>query len=154
MTSKPLTWLTVFLLSFAFLNMNANGTTTVSKKWVPKLEISITEDGAVWLEKEEISVSQFRALALAVAKISSDIRLLVRTDKNVKVEDIRKVIKAWGEAGFSDVIFGSVLEDPRKAPKNEADLPAKKVKVKDNIDCAGRIGFAPLFGITRLPIAR
>jgi biopolymer transport protein ExbD len=109
--------------------MPASGTSTVSRKWDPKLEIIINDDGDIWLEKAKISTSQFRAFALAVAKISSEIRLIVRAVKNVEVTDIRKVIKVWGKAGFSDVIFGSVFEDPRKALKNEAGDPALRKKV-------------------------
>jgi biopolymer transport protein ExbD len=80
--------------------------------------VNILADGSIWGQNEE-ELTTTEAIQDYVDQVrvrneekSIPTRLNLRADKNVDTRDIKKVVQAAGEAGVSEVIFGSLaVED-------------------------------------------
>ena len=90
----------------------------VAKESSGRVVVNILADGSIWGQNEE-ELTTTEAIQDYVDQVrvrneekSIPTRLNLRADKNVDTRDIKKVVQAAGEAGVSEVIFGSLaVED-------------------------------------------
>ncbi|MDH4409373.1 MAG: biopolymer transporter ExbD [Verrucomicrobiales bacterium] len=86
----------------------------VAKEASGRVVINVLADGSVFGQNEdELPTSEAIQDYVDQVRVSNEekglpTRLNLRADKNVDTRDIKKVIQAAGEAGVSEVIFGSM----------------------------------------------
>lgn len=90
----------------------------VAKESSGRVVINVLADGTIWGQnEEELTTSEAIQDYVDQARVRNEeksiiTRLNLRADKNVDTRDIKKVVQAAGEAGVSEVIFGSLtVED-------------------------------------------
>lgn len=87
----------------------------VAKNATGRVVVNVLEDGTVWAQDEvelpttEAITEYIEAIKNQNAEKSLPTRLNLRADKMVDTRLIKRVIKAAGEAGVKDVIFGSYV---------------------------------------------
>jgi len=91
----------------------------VAKNATGRIMINVLADGSVWdANKNELPdtdaitahITNFKQMAVSEGGLQEDeIRLNLRADRNVETRDIKRVVEAAGEAGVTDVIFGSYV---------------------------------------------
>lgn len=87
----------------------------VAKNATGRVVVNVLEDGSVWAQDEvelpttESITEYIEAIKNQNAEKSLPTRLNLRADKMVDTRLIKRVIKAAGEAGVKDVIFGSYV---------------------------------------------
>lgn len=87
----------------------------VAKNATGRVVVNVLEDGTVWAQDEvelpttESITEYIEAIKNQNAEKSLPTRLNLRADKMVDTRLIKRVIKAAGEAGVKDVIFGSYV---------------------------------------------
>lgn len=87
----------------------------VAKNATGRVVVNVLEDGTIWAQDEvELATTEsiteyVEAQRIANTDKSLPTRLNLRADKAVDTRVIKRVIKAAGEAGVSDVIFGSYV---------------------------------------------
>lgn len=86
----------------------------VAKDASGRVVVNVLADGTVWGQgEEELPTSEAIQDYVDQARVKNEAngiptRLNLRADKNVDTRDIKKVVQAAGEAGVSEVIFGSL----------------------------------------------
>lgn len=86
----------------------------VAKKSSGRVVVNILADGSIWGQnEEELPTSEAIQDYVDQTRVRNEAngiptRLNLRADKNVDTRDIKKVVQAAGEAGVSEVIFGSL----------------------------------------------
>ncbi|MBL9159140.1 MAG: biopolymer transporter ExbD [Verrucomicrobiales bacterium] len=89
----------------------------VAKDASGRVVVNVLADGTVWGQgEEELPTSEAIQDYVDQARVKNEAngiptRLNLRADKNVDTRDIKKVVQAAGEAGVSEVIFGSLAVD-------------------------------------------
>lgn len=79
-----------------------------------RVVVNILSDGTVWAEdKVELTTTEAITDYVEQGRIANDeqgiqTRLNLRADKDVETRNIKKVVQAAGEAGVTEVIFGSL----------------------------------------------
>lgn len=87
----------------------------VAKNATGRVVVNVLDDGTVWAQDEvelpttESITEYVESARLANADKGYPTRLNLRADKQVDTRVIKRVIKAAGEAGVSEVIFGSYV---------------------------------------------
>ena len=91
----------------------------VAKNATGRVVVNVLEDGTVFAQDEvELPTTESITEYVESARIrntenSLPTRLNLRADKQVDTRVIKRVIKAAGEAGVSDVIFGSYVVEKK-----------------------------------------
>lgn len=86
----------------------------VAKESSGRVVVNILADGTIWGQnEEELPTSEAIQDYVDQTRVRNEAngiptRLNLRADKNVDTRDIKKVVQAAGEAGVSEVIFGSL----------------------------------------------
>jgi biopolymer transport protein ExbD len=86
----------------------------VAKESSGRVVVNILADGSIWGQnEEELPTSEAIQDYVDQTRVRNEAngiptRLNLRADKNVDTRDIKKVVQAAGEAGVSEVIFGSL----------------------------------------------
>ncbi len=79
-----------------------------------RVVVNILADGTVWAEDQvELTTTEAITDYVEQGRIANDAageqtRLNLRADKEVETRNIKKVVQAAGEAGVTEVIFGSL----------------------------------------------
>jgi len=90
------------------------GNAQVAKDASGRVVVNILADGTVWAQDEiELTTSEAIQDYVDQARVKFEAqgvktRLNLRADQNVDTRIIKKVVQAAGEAGVSEVIFGSL----------------------------------------------
>lgn len=90
----------------------------VAKLATGRIVVNVLEDGSIWAQ-DKVELPTTEAITDYVDQLRqqmeanqvSPIRLNLRADENADTRVIKRVIKAAGEAGVSEVIFGSWVVD-------------------------------------------
>jgi biopolymer transport protein ExbD len=86
----------------------------VAKESSGRVVVNILADGTIWGQnEEELPTTEAIQDYVDQTRVRNEAngiptRLNLRADKNVDTRDIKKVVQAAGEAGVSEVIFGSL----------------------------------------------
>jgi biopolymer transport protein ExbD len=86
----------------------------VAKESSGRVVVNILADGSIWGQnEEELPTTEAIQDYVDQTRVRNEAngiptRLNLRADKNVDTRDIKKVVQAAGEAGVSEVIFGSL----------------------------------------------
>ena len=86
----------------------------VAKESSGRVVVNILADGSIWGQnEEELPTSEAIQDYVDQTRVRNEAngiptRLNLRADKNVDTRDIKKFVQAAGEAGVSEVIFGSL----------------------------------------------
>ena len=68
-----------------------------------QLNLSITEDGRFFINKEEISSEDMRKKLVALAQVSSDRDVLLNADGRVPYQKVAELMSIATEAGFTKI---------------------------------------------------
>jgi len=82
-----------------------------------KFVISVTAADEVLINGTEFTIEQLPAIAKVASTNRTNPRLYLQAHQSASTEQIRSVVKACGEGGIQDVIFGSYEESPSELPK-------------------------------------
>jgi biopolymer transport protein ExbD len=86
----------------------------VAKESSGRVVVNILADGSIWGQnEEELPTTEAIQDYVDQTRVRNEAngiptRLNLRADRNVDTRDIKKVVQAAGEAGVSEVIFGSL----------------------------------------------
>lgn len=88
----------------------------VAKNSTGRIVVNVLEDGSIWAQ-DEVELPTTEAIVDYVEQLRirleangvNPIRLNLRADEAVDTRIIKRVVKAAGDAGVSDVIFGSYV---------------------------------------------
>ena len=87
----------------------------VAKVATGRIVVNVLEDGSIWAQ-DEVELPTTEAITDYVDQLRIQMeangitpRLNLRADENVDTRIIKRVVKAAGEAGVSNVIFGSYV---------------------------------------------
>ncbi len=76
------------------------------------LAVSITADGAVWIQKTKVPLKDFQKKLRAVTNEKKDTRIFVRGDKSVDYGKIMQVVGEINEAGYNKVALITETGNP------------------------------------------
>jgi biopolymer transport protein ExbD len=89
----------------------------VAKEAAGRVVVNLLADGTIWgMNEEELTTSEAIQDYVDQVRVANEekgivTRLNLRADKNSDTRDIKKVVQAAGEAGVSEVIFGSLTAE-------------------------------------------
>ena len=77
----------------------------------PRLTILLSQSGKMYIGGTEFDLEQLTAIAATVSQFDPKARVLLRADKTVATDHVKRVIKACGAGGMNTFIFGSYTQD-------------------------------------------
>ncbi len=77
----------------------------------PPLEISISQDGKIFLQETELQIDEIVPKLKAISENNSEARIYVRGDQEVNYGTIMKVMGAVNGAGFTRIALISLPEE-------------------------------------------
>lgn len=101
--------LIIFMVAAPLMNsgVEVNLPKTVAGEMTPSddqpVNITIQQDGKIYLSEEEASLTELTAKIEAVKGANKDVRILIRGDENVDYGSVMEVISILNKAGYSKI---------------------------------------------------
>jgi len=72
-----------------------------------RFEITVTAEGDLFVKSEQISIDELKTLLKPELEFDSGLKVVLRSDGNVKYKVNEEIMTACGEVGANDLIFSA-----------------------------------------------